>query len=130
MVATGLSIELVISPVVRRAIYAVSVTLLVVGAAMTAVWWLAYLMQLRPLNRLSRIAERIGAGDFSARAGIEPSVKAPRVCHIVLIIASEPMEYRREGTTSTMAGRHDRARSIPAQPAPSRYRPPLACKTT
>ncbi|MBC8130817.1 MAG: PAS domain-containing protein [Rhizobiaceae bacterium] len=71
MLAVGELKEPLMAPVRQRALLSLSFLLAVLLVASIAIWWLGYWTQLRPIARLMKTAEKIGAGDHTARATLE-----------------------------------------------------------
>lgn len=76
MLTVGVATDDVVAPVVTRGITSALVATAMLCLVLGGAWWLAYWMQIRPIHRLTKIAGRIGAGDFQARTTME-SWQAP-----------------------------------------------------
>lgn len=76
MLVVGVATEDIVAPVRSRGIVSALIALTILALVLCGAWWLGYWTQIRPIHRLTKIAGRIGAGDFDARTTIE-SWQAP-----------------------------------------------------
>ena len=72
MVVVGAPRDDVLAAVNRQSLGSFAFALAAVALAVCTAWLLGYLSQVRPASQLAKTAERIGEGDLSARAALEP----------------------------------------------------------
>jgi diguanylate cyclase (GGDEF)-like protein/PAS domain S-box-containing protein len=78
MLAVGESKAFLLAPVRGHAMLWILAGSAALALALTSAWWLGSALQLRPIARLTGAANRIGAGDFAARADL-PVWQAPEL---------------------------------------------------
>lgn len=72
MVVVGAPRDDVLAAENRQSLGSFAFALAAVALAVCTAWLLGYLSQVRPASQLAKTAERIGEGDLSARAALEP----------------------------------------------------------
>jgi hypothetical protein len=72
MIAVGLSRSDVLAAANRRLLVGLSIAFVAMMGALAAAWLVGHVSQLRPVRNLVDTAQKLGAGDLSARAAMEP----------------------------------------------------------